>query len=115
MAKVTNRLKPAKGAHPGHYVREWRKYRGYSQEQLAEMLGVTHSAISQLETGRVNYTQPMLEALAEALNAAPGFIVAVNPLVGGGMWSIWEKARPAQRTQIEAIAQTILKTGDEAA
>jgi DNA-binding XRE family transcriptional regulator len=45
-----------------HFVREWRKFRGLTQERLAERTPFTTGAISQLETGRTKYTQDMIEA-----------------------------------------------------
>ena len=111
MAKVTPRFKHQAGDHPGHYVRQWRRHRGYTQEQLAEMIGVTHGAISQLENGKIKYTQAMLEALADAFVTEPGAILNVDPLRSQAIWSIWERALPAQRSQIIAIAETLLKDG----
>jgi transcriptional regulator with XRE-family HTH domain len=67
------------------------------------MVGVTHGALSQLERGLVSYTQPMLEALAEALSCAPADIVMRNPLDPSLPWSILEnlqKAPPEERRRI---------------
>lgn len=64
----------------GHFVHEWRKYRDLTQEELAERVGLTSGAISQLENGIIAYKQPTLEALAEALGCQPGDILSVNPL-----------------------------------
>lgn len=72
-----------KDGPPRHYVREWRKFRGLTQERLAERTPFSPGAISQLETGRTNYTQDMLEALAEALECKPGDLISRNPLVEG--------------------------------
>lgn len=63
-----------------HFVYEWRKHRRLTQEQLAERAKLTPGAISQLETGIVAYTQPTLEALAEALGCRPGDMLLVDPL-----------------------------------
>jgi transcriptional regulator with XRE-family HTH domain len=98
--------KPAK---PRHFVRQWRKHRGYTQEQLAEMIGVTHGAISQLERGHFNYTQPMLEAIADALMCEPGDLVMRDPLSSQSIWSVWEHASIEQRDQIVRIAETIIR------
>lgn len=62
-----------------HYVREWRKFRGLTQEQLAERTPFTSGAISHLETGRTHYTQEMLEALAYALDCRPGDLLNRDP------------------------------------
>ena len=43
--------------------------RGYTQERLAELIGMQKAAISKLELGRVQYAQNMLALLAEALDA----------------------------------------------
>lgn len=51
--KVTPIPKPS---HPRFFFREWRKYRGLNQEALAEIVGVTTSTISQLETGKQGFT-----------------------------------------------------------
>lgn len=72
--------KPQPSDQPRHYVQQWRKYRGYTQEQVAKMIGVTHGAIGQLERGEVNYTQPMLEAIAGALMCHPGDLVRHDPI-----------------------------------
>lgn len=110
MAKTAGREGRRDDGRPSHYIREWRKFRGYSQERLAEMVGVTHGAISQLENGRTHYTQSMLEALADALMTEPASLLMRDPTATEAIWTLWDQAKPAQRRQIEAIADTILKT-----
>lgn len=68
-----------KDGPPRHYVREWRRFRGLTQERLAERTPFTVGAISQLETGRTSYTQPMLEALAVALDCKAGDLISRDP------------------------------------
>lgn len=94
------------------FLKEWRKFRGLTQEQLAERVGMAVSNISQLEQGRQGYSQEGLEAFADALNCDPGQILNVDPTKGDAIWSIWEQAAPVQRQQIVEIARTITrKTG----
>lgn len=95
---------------PRHFVRAWRKHRGYTLEQLAEIVGVTHGALSQLERGEVNYTQPMLEALADALACSPADLIMRDP--SSPIWSIMDNlsAMPLeQQAQIAEIVQTFRK------
>ena len=93
MAKVrTNFKKPA----ARHFIRAWRKFRGLTLEKLAERVGVTHGALSQLERGQVNYTQPMLEALAEALACQPGDLIMRDP-TSEGAWSLLDSLTPETR------------------
>lgn len=66
-------------SHPGHYIRAWRKKAGLSQERVAEFLGVTHGAISQLERGKINYTQESLERLSELFDCTPAELLIGEP------------------------------------
>lgn len=109
MTKVTPRFKPPKARH---FIREWRKYRGYTLEQLADRVGVTHGALSQLERGLTNYTQPMLEALAGALSCEPADLIMRDPT--SDIWSIYDtlKALPKNdREKVVAIIDVLKKTG----
>lgn len=91
-------LVPKKGK-PRHYVREWRKDRGLTQERLAERTPFSPGAISQLETGRTGYTQEMLEALASALEVQPGDLISRNPEVDGDVVHIFNDL-PADKQRI---------------
>ena len=103
----------SKPKKPRHFVRQWRKYRGYSQEKLAEIVGVTDGAISQLERGDTNYTQQMLEALAVALMCEPADLIMRDPTDSEAIWSLWDKAKPGQRRAIVAVAESLMRTGTE--
>lgn len=109
MAKVRSRLKRRA---PAHYIRQWRQHRGYTLEQLAEMVGVTHGALSQLERGITNYTQPMLEALAEALACEPADLIMRDP--DSEVWSIWDQVKDLpeiERKRVIAIIDAMRRTG----
>ncbi|WP_395674725.1 XRE family transcriptional regulator [Inquilinus sp.] len=62
-----------------HFIREWRKFRGLTQGQLAEMVGTSIANISRIESGQQGYTQDMLEAIARALGVSPGLIIGAPP------------------------------------
>lgn len=62
-----------------HYIREWRKFRGLTQADLAAMAGVSQSNINQLESGKTQYTQPSLERIATALYLVPADLLTVDP------------------------------------
>lgn len=103
--------KPAK---PRHYVKEWRKHRGLSQEALAERIGKTHSAISQLERGKIDYTQGMLEALADALMCEPADLLMRDPSQEQMIWSLWETLNEVERKQTVRFIQAIHGDGKAA-
>lgn len=52
----------------GRAVRELREQHGWSQAQLAEMAGMTQSAVARFEAGGTVPTLPVLERLARALD-----------------------------------------------
>lgn len=93
------------------FIREWRKFRGMTQEQLADRLGWSVSNVSQLEQARQGYSQEGLEALAEALDCDVGQLLMVDPTKDDAMWSIWEKAQSGERKMIINVAKSIVKTG----
>jgi transcriptional regulator with XRE-family HTH domain len=96
-----------------HFIKQWRKFRHLTQEQLAGRIDVTAGAISQLESGRIGYTQATLEALAEALSCSPGDLLNVDPTREQAIWSIWETLDTATRNQVVDIAKTFRKTGSD--
>lgn len=74
------------------YLREWRVFRNKTQSQVAEALGVTKTHISNIENGKRQYTQQLLEAAAEYLQCDPAHILNVDPVKPDSIWSIWEIA-----------------------
>lgn len=55
-------------ARVGARLREWRKRRGLTQEQLAERAGLSYKFIGEVERGAGNPTLETLGRLAEALH-----------------------------------------------
>lgn len=49
------------------YIREWREQARLTQAVLAEKIGKTEATLSRIETGKIAYTQPTIEAVAAAL------------------------------------------------
>ncbi|MGW2279276.1 helix-turn-helix transcriptional regulator [Streptomyces sp. NPDC001770] len=68
-ARVPMRLKPQEGGAVG--LAERRKALGYSQEKLAELLGVDRTTVGRWESGRVAPQPPQRRALAAALEVGP--------------------------------------------
>ena len=101
-----------KRAYRQHFIKEWRVFRHLTQEQLAERVGMSANNLSQLENYKQGYSHEGLERLADALNCEPGQLLMVDPTKDEAIWSIWEKAKPAERQQIVAVAKALVsKTG----
>jgi transcriptional regulator with XRE-family HTH domain len=94
------------------FIRAWRKHRGYTLENLAERIGVTHPTLSRVERGLLPFNQDLLELLAEQLMCEPADLLMRDPTDPNGIWSIWDNAKPGERRQIVELAKVIVgKTG----
>lgn len=103
MAKRPARRRPQANV-VRHFVRQWRKHRGLTQEQLAERIEKTRGLIAQIETGRTDLTEGMIYALSRALECTPGSIFDVNPLERRILVDVADELRHAeQRIQAEAL------------
>lgn len=95
------------------FIREWRKFRGLTLEQMAARLDMTPSHLSMLERGQRSYTQETLEALADALNTDVASLLMRDPSDPEAPWSIWEILKPVQRRQAIRLLRALAE--DEAA
>lgn len=106
--------RPKKAAYRKTFIREWREFRGLTLEQVVERVrasvgGFTHASLSRIERGLQPYSQPILEALAEALSTEPASLLTRNPTDPEGIWSVWDQAKPGERKVIVDIARTVIK------
>jgi len=62
-----------------HYLKEWRKKRHMTQEELAERIGMTHPSIQRMEARTQPLSQEVLDGLALALNTSRGAILDQPP------------------------------------
>lgn len=90
-----------------HYIREWRKHRDLTQEQLAERIGIARSYLTKIERGTRRYDQPLLEAAAEQLRCEPCDLIMRDPSDPDGIWSIWDRLEPAERVRAIAVLRAI--------
>ena len=92
-----------------HFIREWRKHRNLTQGQLAARLEMSVANLSRIETGEQPYTQPVLEAIADALLCPPQDIIARDPNAPEwGFLELLNKASPAKRIEIERVIRALL-------
>jgi len=55
----------------GRNVRAWRKSRGWSQDTLAEVVGIARTYVSNIERGQRNVRLTTVERLAAGLGLSP--------------------------------------------
>jgi transcriptional regulator with XRE-family HTH domain len=92
------------------FIREWRKFHNLNQERLADRVGITQAYLSKLETGKAEYTQSLLEALAEALRCEPADLIMRPPEADQDIRLVWSQLSPDKRKQALGIIM-LLKEG----
>lgn len=97
------------------FLKEWRKYRGLTQDQLADRADLSKGFISNLESGGREYTQATLEQLAEALRCEPADLLMRDPSKADSLWSIYDALSPPERQQAVQLIRVITggKTGTD--
>jgi transcriptional regulator with XRE-family HTH domain len=60
----------------GHNVRQARKEKGWTQEQLAFEAGVKRAYLSEVENGQRNVSLDVVEKLARALDISANILIA---------------------------------------
>lgn len=103
----------ASGTAPRHFIRQWRKHSGYTLEQLAERIGMSHQNLGKIERGLVPYSETLLELLAEIFKTDPASIIIRDPTHPEPIWSIWDNVPQAQRPGMIAAIKALTKTGTD--
>lgn len=91
-----------------HYLKQWREYRGLTQEQAAERIGWDRSSLARVESQRTPYNQGLLEAAAEAYNCEAWDLLNRNPYKEGELvdfGNALREATPEQRAEIIGFAK----------
>ncbi len=69
---------------------------------------MTGPNLGRVEKGEVPYSQDLLEQLADMYGCEIADLLIRDPTDPEGMWSIWDRAQPAQRNQITAVAKALI-------
>lgn len=72
---IANNINPAFPTHPGEIIKDEIEYRGISQRQLADEMGIAYSALNEI----LNARRPITEKTALLFEAALG--VNAEPLL----------------------------------
>lgn len=85
---IVNNLTPATPTHPGEILKDEIEFRGISQRQLAEQMGIQYSVLNEI----LNKRRPLTEKTALLFEAALGI-----------------DAEPLMRLQLKYNMQTVRK------
>lgn len=99
------------------YIREWREYRGLSLRRLADRLElngpdetISHASIGRIENGQQPYSQPVLEAIATALNVSVTDLLGVDPMKEGEVVDLMRMINDKNRAQAIRVLRALTGT-----
>lgn len=120
MAKTPNHPRDDDEEAPPHYLREWREFMGWTQEELAEMANVHHTKIGRLENRKRGLKTDFLNELAKIFGVPASALIEVNPSTDEGaqtaeMFLAWKELPKDKRADLLTIARALTnknKTGN---
>lgn len=97
------------------FLREWRKHRGLTQQQLADRLDIDRTIVSKTETGKLEYNQHFLEAAADALMCEPADLLVRDPTAPDPIWTIWDRIPAVEKPKAIAVLEALSNTSKRSA
>lgn len=92
-------------------MREIRKSRGLSQEQLAEKAGVNQATISKIERGDGNPTLEMINALAAALDVETADLFTRSDLKGRAALAVGQLPADQREAAVVVLEAMVPRRG----
>lgn len=103
-------------------IKQWREFRELTQDQLAVLVGeylaerglakgYSYATIGRLENGKVRYTQPVMEAIADALRTDVPSLIVRDPTESEDLIALLNKAPADQRRMLSEMVRAAVKTG----
>src|SRR3954466_15212091 len=102
-------------ARIGNLIRDARKHRGWTQQQLAEVLATSQSAVNRIERGHQNLTLEMLARIGEALDSEIVSLGVSGPMhlrvAGGTTLSGAITVKSSKNAGVALLCATLLNKG----
>jgi transcriptional regulator with XRE-family HTH domain len=119
MSDDTNQSHAETSKNPGHYVREWRNFMGWSQEKLADMADVSQAKIARLESGERQLKASFLKDLARIFRVPQSALLEVNPATETGAQTAhlllaWDRLTTSQRNDVLKMVRALSGPDDKA-
>jgi transcriptional regulator with XRE-family HTH domain len=101
-----------------HFIREWREHRGLSLRRLCARMELSpggdevlsYASLSRIEQYKQPYSEPILNALADALDVEPWMLLKIDPRKDGQIIDLMVKLTPKQQEQAIKLLE-IIKAG----
>jgi transcriptional regulator with XRE-family HTH domain len=110
MAKTSNTRRSRNSV----FLREWRAFRGLTQIEAAERIGIDQSTIAKLELGKLPYNEDILDRIAFAYGCEPSDLLTNNPLRPDAPRLVYDRLKAAPKELQEralAVLEALLKAG----
>lgn len=119
MASETNHPDEEPFEHPDHFLREWREFMNWSQEELAAMADVHYTTIGRIETGKRKLKTQFLGKLARIFGVPSSAILETNPATESGgrtahMLLAWNKLTASQQDDLLKMVRSLTTPNDKA-
>lgn len=99
---------------PPHFLREWRKFRGLTQQALADAVGTSKTVVSEMERGNLQLSPKWLRKFAPVLETKPGYILDHDPNeLNTDIIDIWAHIDIGDREQAARVLRSFMKTGTD--
>lgn len=100
--------------HSDHFLAEWREYRGLSQRELADMVGVSNSKVSRVESGLTELRPGFAKKIPRFFNIPLAALFTINPQGEGRMDAemldaiadIDQRDKPAALRMLRSLSRT---------
>jgi transcriptional regulator with XRE-family HTH domain len=92
---------------PKHFIREWRRHRGLTQDELANAIRVDRTYLNKIERGKRRYIPSVLEAMAETLGCAPGDLISRRPDQTSEIEALYMSLSAEDRSRAIAVLKTV--------
>lgn len=98
----------------GIYFREWREWKGWTQEELAVRLETTAATVSRIENGARDWSKGYLESFAHVMDCPdPTDPIRRPPGTATTLDDILKDASPKLRRQAVSVVEALLKTSTD--
>jgi transcriptional regulator with XRE-family HTH domain len=97
---------------PPHYLREWRKFRHLTQQELADAVGTSKTVVSEMERGNLQLSPKWLRKFAPVLRTQPGYILDHDPEeLDSDIIDIWARIDERDKEQALRVLRSFDRTG----
>jgi transcriptional regulator with XRE-family HTH domain len=95
---------------PPHFLREWRKFRNMTQQELADAVGTSKTVVSEMERGNLQLSPKWLRRFAPVLKTQPGHILDHDPAdLDNDIIDIWSRIPDRDKDQARRVLEALTR------